>query len=131
MTRSGRFRGRPICPQCGHGELRLVEETPDPLYGALGVWWAFLSGLVAGVVIGFSTEYFTSNVRRPARNVAAAAQTGSSGMAFLKLGVGGRALGMAMYVPAKEILGYSRQRLLNYVCTAMAGRIGDGGHGAR
>ena len=37
----------------------------------------------------------------------------------------GRALGMAMYVPAKEILGYSRQRLLNYVCTAMAGRIGE------
>ena len=32
---------------------------------------------------------------------------------------------MAMYVPAKEILGYSRQRLLNYVCTAMAGRIGE------
>jgi K(+)-stimulated pyrophosphate-energized sodium pump len=48
------------------------------LYGHLSIWWAFLSGLVAGVVIGFSTEYFTSNSRRPAQNVAAAAQTGSA-----------------------------------------------------
>ena len=37
----------------------------------------------------------------------------------------GRALGMAMYMPAKEILGYSKARLLNYICTAMAGRIGE------
>ncbi len=37
----------------------------------------------------------------------------------------GRALGMAMYMPAKEILGYSKARLLNYICSAMAGRIGE------
>ena len=37
----------------------------------------------------------------------------------------GRALGMAMYVPTKDILGYSKKRLLNYICTAMAGRIGE------
>ncbi|MGI9109072.1 MAG: ATP-dependent metallopeptidase FtsH/Yme1/Tma family protein, partial [Opitutales bacterium] len=37
----------------------------------------------------------------------------------------GRALGMAMYMPAKEILGYSKARLLNYICTAMAGRIAE------
>jgi len=48
------------------------------LYGGLAVWWAFLSGLVAGVIIGYSTEYFTSNSRRPAQQVAAAAQTGSA-----------------------------------------------------
>ena len=37
----------------------------------------------------------------------------------------GRALGMAMLMPKKEILGYSKSRLLNYVCMAMAGRIGE------
>lgn len=37
----------------------------------------------------------------------------------------GRALGMAMYVPTKDILGYSKHRLLNYICSAMAGRIGE------
>lgn len=37
----------------------------------------------------------------------------------------GRALGMAMYTPTKEVLGYSKQELLNLICTAMAGRIGE------
>jgi len=37
----------------------------------------------------------------------------------------GRALGMAMLMPTKEILGYSRQRLLDYICMAMAGRVGE------
>jgi len=37
----------------------------------------------------------------------------------------GRALGMAMYTPVKEILGYSKNELLNLICSAMAGRIGE------
>ncbi len=37
----------------------------------------------------------------------------------------GRALGMAMYLPKKDILGHTKARLLNYICTAMAGRIGE------
>jgi cell division protease FtsH len=37
----------------------------------------------------------------------------------------GRALGMAMLMPTKELLGYTRQRLLDYICMAMAGRVGE------
>jgi cell division protease FtsH len=37
----------------------------------------------------------------------------------------GRALGMAMYLPKKDVLGHTQARLLNYICTAMAGRIGE------
>ncbi|MDR2844622.1 MAG: ATP-dependent zinc metalloprotease FtsH [Puniceicoccales bacterium] len=37
----------------------------------------------------------------------------------------GRALGMAMFLPTKDILGQSKKQLLNRVCTAMAGRIGE------
>jgi cell division protease FtsH len=37
----------------------------------------------------------------------------------------GRALGMAMFLPKKDILGQSRKQLLNNICTAMAGRIGE------
>ena len=37
----------------------------------------------------------------------------------------GRALGMAMLMPTKEILGYTRKRLLDYICMAMAGRVGE------
>ena len=37
----------------------------------------------------------------------------------------GRALGMAMFLPKKDLLGQSRKQLLNSICTAMAGRIGE------
>ncbi len=37
----------------------------------------------------------------------------------------GRALGMAMTTPTKEVIGYSKQDLLNLICMAMAGRIGE------
>ncbi|MDR2982986.1 MAG: ATP-dependent zinc metalloprotease FtsH, partial [Puniceicoccales bacterium] len=37
----------------------------------------------------------------------------------------GRALGMAMLLPKKDILGQSKTQLLNHICMAMAGRIGE------
>jgi cell division protease FtsH len=37
----------------------------------------------------------------------------------------GRALGMTMYMPTKDVLGYSKKELQNHICTAMAGRLGE------
>jgi cell division protease FtsH len=37
----------------------------------------------------------------------------------------GRALGMTMMLPKKDILGHSRTNLKNQICCAMAGRIGE------
>ena len=37
----------------------------------------------------------------------------------------GRALGMAMYLPSKDLLGYSKAQLLDLICSAMAGRVGE------
>jgi len=42
----------------------------------LGVFWAILAGLVAGVIIGESTNYFTSYAYKPTLSVSEAAQTG-------------------------------------------------------
>lgn len=42
----------------------------------LGVYYSVLAGLIAGVIIGLSTEYFTSGEYRPTRLVANAAVTG-------------------------------------------------------
>jgi K(+)-stimulated pyrophosphate-energized sodium pump len=44
--------------------------------GELGLFWALLSGLVAGFLIAQSTEYFTSAERPPAKKIARAADTG-------------------------------------------------------
>ena len=43
----------------------------------IGVYWAILAGLIAGVLIGESANYFTSYDYKPTRNVAESSQTGA------------------------------------------------------
>jgi K(+)-stimulated pyrophosphate-energized sodium pump len=43
----------------------------------MGVFWAILSGLIAGVLIGESTNYFTSYAYKPTLNISEASQTGA------------------------------------------------------
>ncbi|MCH7589660.1 sodium-translocating pyrophosphatase [PVC group bacterium] len=45
---------------------------------SIGLWWAMIVGLVVGNVIGFFTEYFTSDRYSPTRYIASQAQTGSA-----------------------------------------------------
>ena len=47
-------------------------------YSNIGVYWCFLTGLVAGLVIGKVTEYYTSHRYSPVRQVANASQTGAA-----------------------------------------------------
>ena len=43
------------------------------------VWfWAIVTGLVAGIIIGLSTEYYTSYSYKPTQNVAETSQTGAA-----------------------------------------------------
>lgn len=49
----------------------------DRLTADLGIFWAVSSGLIAGVLIGLSTEYFTSNEKGPTISIAKAAETGA------------------------------------------------------
>jgi K(+)-stimulated pyrophosphate-energized sodium pump len=53
-----------------------------------GIYWAILAGLGAGVFIGYSTEYFTSDHYGPTKRVAAAAQTGPATVILEGLSVG-------------------------------------------
>lgn len=54
----------------------------------IGVYWAVLSGLVAGIIMGLSTEYFTSDKYMPTRAVAKAALTGPATVIIKGLSVG-------------------------------------------
>ncbi|MFH1770675.1 MAG: sodium-translocating pyrophosphatase [archaeon] len=56
--------------------------------GSLGLFWASLAGLVSGVVIGLSTEYYTSADRKPVISIAKDAQTGAATAIIRGLGVG-------------------------------------------
>ena len=55
----------------------------------LGIYIAILCGLIAGCLIGFFTEYFTSESYRPTRDLAATSQTG-----YATIVIGGISLGM-------------------------------------
>ena len=52
----------------------LVLLTAGPSF--VGIWGAMIVGLVAGNVIGFFTEYYTSDNYKPTQELAAEAQTG-------------------------------------------------------
>jgi K(+)-stimulated pyrophosphate-energized sodium pump len=55
----------------------------------IGVYWSVLSGLVAGVLIGLVTEYYTSSGFHPTRSIADATVTGPATVI-----IGGIAVGM-------------------------------------
>ncbi len=54
----------------------------------IGIWFALVVGLAAGLVIGKSTEYFTSHSYRPTRKIADNATTGPATVLIAGLGVG-------------------------------------------
>jgi K(+)-stimulated pyrophosphate-energized sodium pump len=68
------------------------------------VFWAVMAGLVAGIVIGLSTEYFTSYTNRPTQDVAEAAVTGAATTIIRGLAVGMQSTALAIIVLGAAIL---------------------------
>lgn len=66
------------------------------------VFWAVISGLVAGVLIGFFTEYYTSDSYNPTKKLSASSETGSATII-----IDGIALGMASTAIPVIIIGIS------------------------
>lgn len=54
----------------------------------IGVYWSILTGLIAGVLIGFSTEYYTSSTFRPTRFIAEQSLTGPATVIIGGISVG-------------------------------------------
>jgi K(+)-stimulated pyrophosphate-energized sodium pump len=54
----------------------------------IGVYWAIFSGLLAGILIGLSTEFFTSDKYAPTRRVADASLTGPATVIISGLATG-------------------------------------------
>lgn len=55
---------------------------------SLGLYFAILAGLVSGVLIGQSTEYFTSDTYNPTKKLASKSETGSATIIIGGLGLG-------------------------------------------
>jgi K(+)-stimulated pyrophosphate-energized sodium pump len=75
-------------------------------YTSLGVYLCFLTGLIAGLVVGLITEYYTSDTYSPVREVAESCQTGAATNIIFGLALGYKsavgpylAIGLAIYIP--------------------------------
>lgn len=53
-------------------------EGSTRLYTNSGVYWALLTGLISGMLVGIVTEYYTAHRYRPVRAVAESSQTGAA-----------------------------------------------------
>jgi K(+)-stimulated pyrophosphate-energized sodium pump len=90
--------------------------------GRLGVYGAVISGLAAGVLIGFFTEYFTSDTYKPTRTLANASLTGPA-----TLIISGISLGMnSTFIPV-IIVGISV--LISFFVSGGAANFSEGLYG--
>jgi K(+)-stimulated pyrophosphate-energized sodium pump len=72
------------------------------LLGDMSVFWATLLGLIGGVIMGLSTEYYTSKNQRPTQGIAKASTTGA-GTALIE----GIAVGMRSTIIPLLVVGFT------------------------
>ncbi len=70
----------------------------------IGFYFAVLAGLVAGVLIGLSTEFFTSDSYKPTQKLAATSKTGSATIIIGGLGLGMKSTVLPIVIVAVCIL---------------------------
>ena len=84
------------------------------LYSVSNIFWAMITGLVAGTAIGLITEYYTSEARGPARNIAAQSKTGAATNIIAGLGTGMRSTAAPVAVLALAVI-------VSYACAGLYG----------
>ena len=70
----------------------------------LGLYVAIVSGLLAGVLIGKSTEYYTSDSYKPTKKLASTSETGSATIIIGGLGLGMKSTAMPIVIVAVSVL---------------------------
>ena len=93
----------------------IIPENP-------GIYFAILSGLVAGVIIGAITEYFTSDTYKPTKKLSDSSETGAATVI-----IGGLSLGMLSTVAPVVIVAISV--LVSYFCAGGAENFNTGLYG--
>ena len=69
-----------------------------------GVLWAVISGLIAGVLIGFFTEYYTSDSYKPTQKLSGSSQTGSATIIIDGLALGMNSTAIPVIIVGLSIL---------------------------
>jgi K(+)-stimulated pyrophosphate-energized sodium pump len=82
LSRGIRISSAAVCI----GSLVVLKSLEIP--NALGIWWAVMFGLITGLCIGKSTEYFTSQAYGPTKSIAENSETGAATVVISGIGVG-------------------------------------------
>ncbi len=66
----------------------IPESVAGLPFGAMGVFWATIAGLVAGLGVGKITEYYTATGKKPVMSIVKQSETGAATNIIAGLGVG-------------------------------------------
>ena len=73
-------------------------------YTSMGVFWATIAGLVAGLMVGKVTEYYTGTGTKPVNSIVEQSETGSATTIIAGLGVGMMSTAMPIILIASAII---------------------------
>lgn len=99
----------------------------DKTYSAMGVFYAVIFGLVAGLLIGIITEFYTGTGTKPVKGIVDQSLTGAATNIIAGLGVGMQSTAIPIVILAAAIIGAHHFAGLYGIAIAAVGMLSNTG----
>lgn len=96
-------------------------------YNSMGVFWAVIFGLAAGLLIGIVTEFYTGTGTKPVKSIVNQSLTGSATNIIAGLGVGMQSTAIPIVILAAAIIGAHHFAGLYGIAIAAVGMLSNTG----